>query len=56
MECFSLYVNIFSDPFDEGLAGVSCSMRTAGERLVSPHGSTDRKRSSFPWQHSWANR
>src|SRR5712691_4741769 len=33
-----------------------CSLRTAGERLVSPHGSTDKARAFFPGQLSWANR
>lgn len=47
----SLYVKILVSPFNSGLAGTkSCFIQTAGERLVSPHGSTDRRRSFFPWQ------
>src|SRR5229473_630105 len=40
----------------KGWQGESCVICTAGERLVSPHGSTDKGRSCFPWQLSWANR
>src|SRR5260370_10271675 len=33
-----------------------CLIRTAGERLLFPHGSTGKERSFFLWQFSWANR
>ena len=52
----SLYVNIFVSPLDQGLSRETCSICTAGERPVSPHGLTDRERSFFLWQLSWANR
>src|SRR5712692_3951861 len=53
----SPYMLIFVQAlWTKGWQGESCVICTAGERLVSPHGSTDKGRSCFPWQLSWANR
>ena len=53
----SLYVKILIGPrLREDRAGLSLLKSPAGERLPPSHGSTDRTRSTFPWQRSWANR
>jgi hypothetical protein len=40
----------------KGWQGSPCWIGTAGERLGSPHGLTDKERSFFPRPPSWANR
>jgi hypothetical protein len=54
---YSPYMLLFVQAlWTKGRQGESCVICTAGESLVSPHGSTDKGRSCFPWQLSWANR
>jgi hypothetical protein len=51
------YMLLFSQTLStKGPQGKSCWIGTAEERLLAPHGLTDRERSFFLWQLSWANR
>src|SRR5262249_28277398 len=55
--CVLLICYYFSRPLEPRVSREHpCSIHPAGERLRSPHGATDKKRSCFPWQLSWANR